>query len=311
VDPETLDYDPQALEQALRDDVLAVVAAGLYGMPADVVAVRARAEVFGCHVVDDAAQSFGGEIDGRPCGGHGDFGVTSFSKGKGLSTFEGGAILSSNAGLLDKVATLLAEETERPYGAMAMIVRSAGYAAFQRPRLYGLVHRISMLELGRSVFDPTFGIGTFTEFQAALGLEALARSTNVVNARRNRAAGYQALLEDVPGLKMPRVHHRAKPAWTRFPLLLDDPDRRQALLAKLTEQGLGASASYPEALGSLHELQPYFSDSSSGCYPGAQRIARTIITLPTHSAVLAAEQERIRDILLWGMKSSTQKTMRL
>jgi dTDP-4-amino-4,6-dideoxygalactose transaminase len=248
-------------------------------------------------VVDDAAQGFGGTFADRPCGGHGDFGITSFSKGKGLSTFEGGALLSSDLEFIDRAGRLLREENQRPYSAVSMAFRSAGFAVFQRPRLYALVHWLPMLELGRSVFDPGFGVGVLTGFQAALGLEALAGSSAVVDARRCRAERYRQLLGRMAGLTLPRPQPEAEPAWTRFPLLIGDQARRSAILTRLTRAGLGASASYPEALSSLQELRPYLADCSPGGCPGATRLARTIVTLPTHPSVRPEDQERIRDII--------------
>lgn len=295
IDPETLDLDPDALRAAIREDVLAVIAAGLYGLPPDVAAVRGAAGAMGCSVVDDAAQCFGGKTSGQVCGSGGDFGITSFSKGKGLSTFEGGALLSSNAEILDRAGTLLARETVRPYSPASVALGSAGFAVFQRPRLYSLVHRIPMLGLGRSVFDPGFGMGPLGRFQAVLGIEALARADEMIEARRIRADRYRRTLEGIPGLRLPGVHASAVPAWTRFPVLLQDETRRPVLLARLAEKGLGASASYPQALSCLPELVPHLADGVA-CCPGAERVARAILTLPTHPAVRPEDQERIAEV---------------
>jgi dTDP-4-amino-4,6-dideoxygalactose transaminase len=295
VDPGTLDFDQDALRRVLHDDVLAVVAAGLYGLPTDVAALSGRARSVGAHVVDDAAQGFGGSIAGAVCGSQGDFGITSFSKGKGLSTFEGGALLSSDRDLLERAQQEFATERERPYGTASMAVRSMGFAVFQRPRLYGLVHRIPLLGLGRSVFDPGFAIGPLTAFQGGLGLEALRRADDVIAARRARAARYKAALEHVPAMHLPQAHPEAVPAWTRFPVLIGDAARRRDRLAQLAATGLGASASYPAALSQLKELWPHLTRRDR-C-PGAEHIAAAIVTLPTHPAVTTGDQARIAGIL--------------
>ena len=299
VDPQTLDLDPDALRTALREDVLAVVAAGLYGLPADVESVRAAARAVGSYVVDDAAQCFGGEISGRPCGSQGDFGITSFSKGKGLSTFEGGALLSSKAEIVERARGLLASERSRPYGSASVALLSAGFALFQRPRLYGLVHRIPMLGIGRSTFDPGFGAGPLTRFQGVLGVEALARADEMILARRVRADRYRRALDGVAGIELPRLHAEAVAAWTRFPVMIDNEVKRTAILARLAETGLGASASYPQALTQLAALAPHLADRVAAC-PGAERVARGIVTLPTHPAVRPEDQTRIGEILAAG-----------
>ena len=295
VDPETLDYDRDALRVAVRDDVLAVVATGLYGVPANLRVVRSAASRHGAGVIDDAAQCFGAAADGRPCGSEGDFGVSSFGRGKGLSTYEGGALVSSDPDGIRSARAMLAAEPAGRVGSVSVALKAAGYSIFQRPRMYGLLRGIPSLKLGASVFDPGFEVAPMGRFQAALGLEALAIVDRVIAAQRQRAAFYLTRLPAITGLSTPRVAEASHPAWLRFPVLGADRGMRDRLFASTSTAGLGVSVSYPRALTQLPQLASELADGPMSC-PGAEKVAGTILTLPTHAAVRVEDQERILEL---------------
>jgi len=297
VDPETLDLEPDALRRALRDDVLAVVVAGLYGLPARVPLARKAAESAGARVVDDAAQCFGAALDGRACGSLGHCGITSFGRGKSLSTYEGGALFTKDAALAQRARSFLPRGSPGPAVRFGLALKSLGYSVFQHPRLYAWIVRLPGLGLGRTVFDPAFELRGITLLQAALGSDALERFDDVAQARNQRAARYLRDLAGSSDLRLPRVADGAQPVWTRFPLLVPDRARRAAILDASSSEGLGVSASYPAALSSLEALRPHLAEDNVAC-PGAEWIAQAVITLPTHPAVRPEHQDRILHLLL-------------
>jgi perosamine synthetase len=264
IDPETLDFDPASLRDSVRDDVLAVVAAGLYGIPADLAAVRSIASSHGAYVIDDAAQCFGAAAFGQSSGGEGDLGVTSFGRGKGLSTYEGGALVSRDPEHVRAARALLGAEASSGHGGSVML-KAVGYSVFQRPRLYGLIRRIPALKLGVTVFDPGFEVGPLGRFQAALGLEALTIVDRVIAARRQSADFYVGRLDSVRGLARVRVPEGRLPVWLRFPLLAASRDIRERFLAGADAAGLGVSASYPRAVTQIPELAAGLAEPNPSC----------------------------------------------
>jgi hypothetical protein len=91
IDPEDLNGSPQAmLRQARKHGARVALAASLYGHPADLPAFEAAAREEGLLLVDDAAQSFGASIAGRPVGTFGDAGFFSLSPGKATAGHMGG-----------------------------------------------------------------------------------------------------------------------------------------------------------------------------------------------------------------------------
>ena len=92
-DPATLGPDLDSLAKALSMGADRVVVAHLYGVPVDLLAVRALADSFGATIIEDAAQGAGASLDGMPLGSFGAAGVLSFGRGKGVTGGSGGALL--------------------------------------------------------------------------------------------------------------------------------------------------------------------------------------------------------------------------
>lgn len=94
----TWNMDPDALEKAfeLYPDVKLVVAAHLYGVPADIDRIVSVCRRHGALLVEDAAESFGAEYKGRQTGTFGDVGVISFNGNKIITGTSGGMLLSKD-----------------------------------------------------------------------------------------------------------------------------------------------------------------------------------------------------------------------
>ena len=111
VDQRTYNIDPSKLEDAVKKVIAegkykakAVVAVDLFGLPADYPAIKAICEKYGLLLLEDAAQGFGGSIDGKLTCSFGDISTTSFFPAKPLGCYgDGGAIFTDN----DKWATLI------------------------------------------------------------------------------------------------------------------------------------------------------------------------------------------------------------
>ncbi|MEM6472523.1 MAG: DegT/DnrJ/EryC1/StrS family aminotransferase [Planctomycetota bacterium] len=77
-------------------DVQAVIVSHLYGVPAHVAEISEICRQYEWSLVEDACQTPGGIIEGRPAGGWGDAGVLSFGGSKPLTAGCGGALISKS-----------------------------------------------------------------------------------------------------------------------------------------------------------------------------------------------------------------------
>lgn len=103
-DPETFNICPKDLEKRIQavivEDKLklkAIMAVDLFGLPANYPELDEIAKKYNLKIIEDAAQGFGGEINGQKAGSFGDIATTSFFPAKPLGCYgDGGAIFTNN-----------------------------------------------------------------------------------------------------------------------------------------------------------------------------------------------------------------------
>ena len=111
VDMETFNIDCDSLETAIKKVIeegkltpKVVIAVDLFGLPADFAKVREVADKYGLLVLEDGAQGFGGEINGKRACSFGDISTTSFFPAKPLGCYgDGGAVFTDD----DELAALM------------------------------------------------------------------------------------------------------------------------------------------------------------------------------------------------------------
>jgi dTDP-4-amino-4,6-dideoxygalactose transaminase len=109
---ETWNMDPQLLKTALLEAKesgqlpKAIIPVHLYGMPAKMDEIISVAKEFNVPVIEDAAEALGSNINNKPCGSYGEFGVLSFNGNKIITTSGGGALISENAEMIEKARFL-------------------------------------------------------------------------------------------------------------------------------------------------------------------------------------------------------------
>jgi dTDP-4-amino-4,6-dideoxygalactose transaminase len=109
---ETWNMDPKLLKDALEDAKnngklpKAIIPVHLYGMPSKLNKIISIANEYGVPVIEDAAEALGSNIENKPCGSFGDFGILSFNGNKIITTSGGGALISENAELIEKARFL-------------------------------------------------------------------------------------------------------------------------------------------------------------------------------------------------------------
>lgn len=97
---ETWNMDPALLRRAISERIeqsgrkpAAIICVHLYGMPAKMEEISAIAREYEIPLVEDAAEAFGSEYQGKMTGTFGDFGILSFNGNKMITTSGGGALV--------------------------------------------------------------------------------------------------------------------------------------------------------------------------------------------------------------------------
>ncbi len=119
---DTWNMDPDLLEQAILDaieqklPVKAIVLVHIYGFPAQLDRITAIAQKYNLYLIEDAAESLGTTYKDRQTGTFGDIGVLSFNGNKIVTGGNGGAVLTNDPLLLEKVSKLANQAKEnKPY----------------------------------------------------------------------------------------------------------------------------------------------------------------------------------------------------
>lgn len=253
VENETFNIDVDHLEKQIKktmeEGILtpkAVVAVDLFGLPADFNKVRAVADKYGIKVLEDGAQGFGGEIDGKRACSFGDISTTSFFPAKPLGCYgDGGAVFTDD----DETAKLL--ESIRVHG--------KGEMKYDNVRI-GLNSRLDTLQAAIL----SIKLKAFRDYEVA--------DINVV------ADKYTEKLKDV--VTTPVVTDGFYSSWAQYTLRLEDKAQRDGLQAYLKEKGIPSMVYYPkpmhrqEAFGQLN-----YDDAE---FPNTIELCDTVLSLPMH-----------------------------
>ena len=98
IEADTYNIDPGEVEKRITAKTKAIMAVNLFGQMADYSALEAIAEKHGLKIIEDAAQSFGAEQNGRKSGTIGAVSCTSFFPAKPLGAYgDGGAVFTADS----------------------------------------------------------------------------------------------------------------------------------------------------------------------------------------------------------------------
>jgi dTDP-4-amino-4,6-dideoxygalactose transaminase len=241
IDSRTFTIDVTKLTKALTPKTKAVLPVHLYGLPADMPAIRAFADTHGLVVLADSCQAHGGKIHGRAHAEWADATAYSFYPTKNLGTVgEGGGIVTSREDVAEKIRNL----------------RDHGQKVKNQHDTLGANLRMS-------------------EIQGAILEIKLPHLDEWIAARRERAARYDALLTDAKNVTTPAVPDGFTHVYHLY--VIRHP-KRDALAAALAARGVSTSIHYP---GANHLQAAVASlGHAAGSFPEAERAVAEILTIP-------------------------------
>jgi dTDP-4-amino-4,6-dideoxygalactose transaminase len=261
VEPDTFNLDPRAIAlgsetaRKLSLEAVGVIAVDLFGQPADYAELTQQCDAHGLWLLDDAAQSFGAEYQGRKIGTFGFATATSFFPAKPLGCYgDGGAIFTDDAKL-------------------AAILRSL--------RVHGQGDdRYDNVRIGMN--------GRMDTIQAAVLLEKLRIFPEEIEGRDRIAARYNEMLAGVAAV--PVVRSDRTSIWAQYTIKVD-ASRRDAVAASLKAKGIPTAIYYPKP---LHRQTAYegFPCTGNGL-PVSDALAQEVLSLPMHPYLESDLQDRI------------------
>ncbi|MDA1196376.1 MAG: DegT/DnrJ/EryC1/StrS family aminotransferase [Nanoarchaeota archaeon] len=205
---DTLCMDLEAAEKAVTPKTKALMYVSFNGRTNDLELVRAFCDKHSIFFIEDAAQSLGSFYKGKHIGRYGSIGSFSFSAPKIITTGQGGALITDDDGLYEKMRKL------KDFG------RSSG---------------------GNDFHDSIGYNFKFTDMQAVIGVEQMKKLGSRVSRKKEMFKRYQDGLAEVK-----EVSFIATDLENTAPWFIDVyVSRRDELVAFLKEKGFGSRPIYP------------------------------------------------------------------
>jgi len=263
-DPQTYNMDVEKQEAEVerrnveRGGLKAIIPVHLYGQPADMDPILEVARRYHLYVIEDCAQSHGARYKGRKTGTFGDVACFSFYPGKNLGAYgDAGAVLTNSDEIAERVRVL----------------RNHGQRVKYEHLVVGYCSRLDNL-------------------QAAVLNVKLRYLDGWNTTRRSRAALYDQLLRDVPGIVIPHVLPELEPVYHLYVIKVTDGGR-DALQRYLNEAGIATGLHYPFP---IHLQQAYAKlGHKRGDFPVSEQLAAQGLSLPMFPELTDEQLQYVAD----------------
>jgi dTDP-4-amino-4,6-dideoxygalactose transaminase len=264
VDPVTHNLDPVKVEELITPNTTGIMGVHLWGRACDTEGLQAVADRHGLPLIFDASHAFGNTHGGKPIGGFGRAEVFSFHATKVMNAFEGGAIVTDDSELAEKMR----------------LMRNFGFHSKDR-----------VIYLGSN--------GKMNEICAAMGLTGFDALEDFIEVNRRNYGAYRDGLRSVPGLTL--VPHPEGERNNYHYVVVDvDAQRtgldRDALIRVLeAENVLARRYFYP----GCHRMEPYASLQPKAhlVLPVTEDLCARVLVLPTGQTLDSSAIERITSVL--------------
>ena len=275
VDRTTFNIEASAVAGTVSPRTRAIVPVHLFGLCADIDAIRA-ALPDGVAIVEDAACAAGSRAGQAAAGSLGAAAAFSFHPRKSITTGEGGMVTTNDADVAARVHRL------RDHGTSI-----SDAARHEGPRPY-LMPDVD--ELGFNY--------RMTDVQAAIGLVQLGKLDRFIAERQRWAEFYEAELAGVEWLRTPQPPADGQHAWQAYVTYVDPataPLARNEVMDRLQARGI---ATRP-GTHAVHMLG-YYRDRfglASQAYPAARDCEHNSMAIPLHNRMSAEDYAYVVDCI--------------
>jgi dTDP-4-amino-4,6-dideoxygalactose transaminase len=274
VDPRSFNIDPQELKKRITKKTKAIIPVHLFGLCADMDAIR---EVAGdIPLIEDAACAAGSGYKGKPAGGLGQVGCFSFHPRKSVTTGEGGMVTTNDDRLAEIIRSLRnhgasISEEERHHGPKPYIL--PGF------NLMGYNYRM-------------------TDLQGAVGVVQIRKLDKFIQERDRWASFYKKQLRDISWLTLPEYGKEYQHGWQSFVTMIDEsksPFKRNDIMERLQQAGISTRP----GTHAVHMLDYYKNrfGLQPDDYPGARDCNNLSMAIPLHNRMTEEDYQYVTEVL--------------
>ncbi len=283
IDPITYTIDPNRVEEKVKslrlkgEQIKAIIGVDYAGHPCDWKALRDIADQYELQLVSDNCHALGASYnrDKQYAVKYADVVTQSYHPVKHITTGEGGAVLTNDSSIDEKVRLL------RTHGIWKGSSESKNQKSILSQSWYYEMH-----ELGYNY--------RITDFQCALGSSQLKKLDRFVGARRKIASLYDQMFAGVDFLTIPRSQRPIRHAYHLYPLQVDFEKagiNKSLVFGKMNAAGVNLQVHYIPV-----HLQPYYRREygfKRGDYPVSETFYEREISLPMFPGVTDEVQKTV------------------
>ena len=271
IDPLTFNINPQDIAKRITTRTKAVMAVHLFGLCADMDAIRA---VVPAHIpiLEDCACAAGATYKGKYAGTLGLAGAFSFHPRKSITTGEGGMVTTNDSAYAE-----ICDQLRNHGASVSEEIRHKGPKPYLLPdfNLLGFNYRM-------------------TDLQGAVGVVQMEKLSSFIKERQQWADFYCEELADVSWLRMPSRPIEGQHAWQSFVTHVDPtlaPEPRNDIMEKLQQQGISTRP----GTHAVHMLTFYSQkyDLKPHDYPGAKDANDNSMSIPLHNRMSADDYKYV------------------
>lgn len=261
INRDTLNIDPEKIEEKINSKTKAIVILHYGGQPCELEKIYSLGEKYDLVVIEDAAHAVGSEYKGKKIGGFGKLTAFSFHAVKNMTTGEGGMLTTDNSEFAKRAKTLRLQGMDKD----AWARNSNGVPPWYYQILY-LGYKYNM-----------------TDFQASLGISQLKKLDFFILKRQRYSNIYDKSFNKIHEVIIPYVTADVKNSRHLYPIRLKLEHltiSRDEFIEKLMEMGIATSVHFIP----LH-LQPFFKKNfgyKKGDLPVTEDVFERIISLPLY-----------------------------
>ena len=273
VNPTTYNIDPLDAERRITEKTKAILIVHQIGIPADIDAFKVLCTKYDLKLIEDAACAIGSAYKGGKIGSHSELVCFSFHPRKLITTGDGGMITTSNKKYYERIKLL----------------RQHGMSINDRIR-----HDANKL-----IFEEYLEVGynfRMTDIQAAVGIEQLKKTDEIIIKRRRIAHKYNDAFKHIKCLRIPFEPDGYISNYQSYSLFLTDsaPVSRDELMHLLLEKGISTRRGVMTA----HREAAYIIGNKTYSLPITEKTSDNSILIPLYPQMKDDEVDYVIDSVL-------------
>ncbi len=278
INSKTHTLDPQKIEMMITPRTTGIIGVHLWGRPCDIERLTELSLKYDLKLMFDASHAFGCSYQNKMIGNFGELEVFSFHATKFINSFEGGAIVTNNDDLADKIR----------------LMKNFGFSGFD-----------NVIHIGTN--------GKMTEIAAAMGITSIENLYSFVEINKRNYDKYKQELEKINGISIINYDEKERCNYQYIVLEIDEKttkiSRDQLMTILHIENVIARRYFYP----GCHRMQPYRSyfPHADLLLPETEKLAKCILVLPTGTSITLEDIEKITQVIQFAVFNASIITQQI